>query len=176
MQVLALFDGRLASGLLKRLRTLVLASPSGLKRDRANSETVSGEPTTDDCQVKAITQNIATFLQKFGLRDQPDVVRDFLDTCCEICVSRHTSGKTASSYPRQSFNVCIRSAHLILMNGMKSRQLDLLGKSYNCKWLQNPRKFSVIGQQAAIVVYKQSPSVHQAKLCTCYDMYWLDCG
>ena len=43
-------------------------------------------------RLEQITQHLAKFLQQFGLRDQPDVVREIGDTYCELCTSRIASG------------------------------------------------------------------------------------
>lgn len=96
LQVHAIFDRRLAAALLKQLRILcgsqyISASSKGTPDDAAMD--IDQHPQGLE-YARAILNHLAKFLLKFGLRDQPDTVKDIAETVCDIAVSRKTPGRS----------------------------------------------------------------------------------
>jgi hypothetical protein len=101
VQVLSLFDRRTATTFLKAYRNLCLVAKEakakgGSKDDGSDVEMEEEEPAiavsvAQKWLVEGL-ESAAKLLHRFGLRDQPDTVREFAETFAEISSSPAVSG------------------------------------------------------------------------------------
>lgn len=102
--MLSLFDRRTATTFLKAYRNLCLVSkeakPKGGAKDADGDEDMEGVETEEPATAAPGGQrwlveglgSMAKLLHRFGLRDQPDSVREFAETFAEISSSPAVSG------------------------------------------------------------------------------------